>query len=187
MPKKIEVATVTAAQLKKIAETAAAAAIEAYQKEAERERKESKDKRLHNVHLLLKKYRGMIVYAQNAVYDAAQLEDDSDLQMLLCLMGAGRERYSFEVECIQKRVAETRAIIDHVKKMLDYYRYRCESSQKEDEIRRWECVYHRYISEDEEMSVEELADKYQVAPRTVYRYLDAAEEDLSSLLFGFIE
>lgn len=176
----------TPAQLKVISAAATAAAIEAYRKEAEKEREENRDKRLYNTKLLLEKYRGLKKYSEDAVYDATQLDDDDELKSIVEAAGLGRDSYSMTVDSIRDRVAKTRLIMDHVTRMLEYYEYRCVSSGKPELIRKWEIIKSLYLDEDE-LTVQELAEKFHVDERTVYRYHKTAIQDISALLFGCIE
>ncbi len=179
-------ANITNAQLKKITEIASLAAIEAYRKEIEKERQENRDKRLYNTRLLMEKYRGMVKYAEDAVYEASQVDDDLELQELVELMSTSKDSYSLTVESIQERVGKVRVILDHVTKMLDFYRHRCETSGKPEIIRKWDTVRYLYL-EEEEKTVQDLAEMYFVDERTIYRYNRAAMQDLSALFFGWVD
>lgn len=181
-----ESATISAAQLKKITETASLVAIDAYRKKVERERQENRDKRLYNTRLLMEKYRGMVKYSEDAVYEASQLDDDFELQTLVEMMSTGRDSYSLSVESIQERVGKVRVILDHVTKMLDFYHHRCQSSGKPEIMRKWDTINYLYLIEDEK-TVQELAEMYYVDERTVYRYNRAALQDLSALFFGWVD
>lgn len=181
-----ENANITNAQLKKVTEIASAVAVEAYRKEIEKERQENRDKRLYNTRLLMEKYRGMVKYAEDAVYEASQVDDDFKLQELVELMGTSKDSYSLTVESIQERVGKVRVILDHVTKMLDFYRHRCETSSKPEIMRKWDTVRYLYL-EEEEKTVQDLAEMYFVDERTIYRYNRAAIQDLSALFFGWVD
>lgn len=176
----------TAAQIKQIAEAATKAAIEAYRQEAERESTENRDRRLYNTRLLMEKYRGLVKYSEAAIYDASQLDDDMELVTLMQLMGVQRTDKTLSIESIQARAARTRVVLDHINRMLDYYRYRCEKSGKPELIRKWQTVSYLYIDEDEK-TVQEIADMLYVDERTVYRYNQTALQDLCALFFGVID
>lgn len=178
--------SLSADQLKKIIETASRVAIEEYHKEFDRSRQENRDKRLYNTRLLMEKYRGMVKYSESAVYDAAQLEDDLDLQTLLDIMGCSYDSHTLSVQSIQERVGKVRIILDHVTRMLDYYKFRCESSGKTEIVRKWEVIKALYLDE-EIKTVQDLAEVYFVDERTIYRYNRAALQDLSALFFGWVD
>lgn len=178
--------SLSADQLKKITETASRVAIEEYHKEFDRSRQENRDKRLYNTRLLMEKYRGMVKYSESAVYDAAQLEDDLDLQTLLDIMGCSYDSHTLSVQSIQERVGKVRIILDHVTRMLDYYKFRCESSGKTEIMRKWEVIKALYLDE-EIKTVQDLAEVYFVDERTIYRYNRSALQDLSALFFGWVD
>lgn len=176
----------TPAQIRKITETASLVACEAYRKEAEKAKKENRDKRLYNTRLLLEKYRGLVKYSEDAVFEASQIDNDAELSELIEMMSSGREDYTLSVESIQERVARSALILQHVGKMLEYYEYRCKSSGKQEVLRKWDTIQYLYLDENEK-TVQELAEMYYVDERTVYRYNKAALQDLSALFFGCID
>ena len=177
----------SAEQLKKITETASRVAIEEYHKEFDRCRQENRDKRLYNTRLLMEKYRGMVKYSESAVHDAAQLEDDLTLQVLLDVMRRSYDsNTTLSVQSIQERAGKVRIIIDHVTRMLDYYKFRCKSSGKVEILRKWEVIKALYLDE-EIKTVQDLAEAYFVDERTIYRYTRAALQDLSALFFGWAD
>lgn len=180
--------SLSSTMLKIITETASAVACEAYRKEAEKVRQENRDKRLYNTRLLMEKYRGLVKYSNDAVYDASHLDSDEDMQLheLIALMSEGRGSYTLSVDSIRERVGRTRIILRHMNKMLEFYQYRCQSSGKLEMQRKWDTINYLYLA-DEEKTVEEMAKMFYVDERTVYRYNKAALEDLSALFFGCIE
>ena len=176
----------TNAQLRKITETASLVAIDSYRKEAEKARQENKDRRLYNTRLLMEKYRGLVKYAEDAVYEVSQIDEDMELQSLIELMENRGDYTALSVECIQERVARTKVVLHHINKMLEFYCFRCESSGKQEIKRKWETIKFLYLDEKEK-TVQELAEKFFVDERTVYRYNRTALQDLSALFFGSID
>ena len=175
----------TPSQLEKIAEIASQAAIAAYRQEAERDREERRDRRLYNTRLLKEKYRGLVEYAEDAVYDAVHIDGDIQLQTLLELMESEKRSAGepLTVESIRERAVRTRIILTHVNKMLEFYRQHCKMSGKQENERKWAVIHHLYVSENEK-TVADLAAMFDVDERTIYRYNKAALADLSALFFG---
>ena len=71
--------------LQEIVELASTTAVESYQKEldkakreAKREREEARKKNLYNTRILLENYRGFVEHSKKAVYDASQVTEDED-------------------------------------------------------------------------------------------------------------
>lgn len=172
-------------QIKLITETAAATAIEEYKKEAERDREERKDKRLYNTRLLMERYRGMKIYAEDAVYDAIQLDDDMELQTLIELMESKGDDGLLTVESIQARAVRTRIILTHINKMLSFYESECKSSGRREMERRWVVIEGIYIS-DIRRTIKEIANDFSVDERTIYRDINLAIQDLNALFFGYL-
>lgn len=176
----------TKEQLKAITETASLVAIEKYRKEEERAAAEKRDKRLYNTRLLMEKYRGMVKYSESAVYDASQIEDNYDFLSLMDLMKDGSDNYTLTVHSIQERAATVAIIIYHINRMLEFYEFRCKRSGKGEIMRKYEVIKKLYLDEDE-MTVQDIADEMYVDVSTVYKYNRAAMQDLSALFFGYID
>jgi len=186
MAKKNKSVTLTKEQIGEITKIASQAAVEQYHREAERSRQERRDKRLYNTRLLMEKYRGMVVYSKDAVFEAGQVEDDYDLQSLLELMKEGDESYTLTVHSIKERVATVAVILHHVDKMLEFYKFRCERTGKQEIMRKYDTVKALYL-DDEQKTVEDLADEFFVDVSTVYKYNRAALQDLSAMFFGYVD
>jgi len=176
----------TKEQLKAITETASLVAIEKYRKEEERAAAEKRDKRLYNTRLLMEKYRGMVEYSKSAVYNASQVDDDYDFLSLMDLMKDGSDNYTLTVHSIQERAATVAIIIHHVDRMLEFYEARCKRSGKAEIMRKYEVIRRLYLDENE-ITVQDLADEMYVDISTVYKYNRAAMIDLSALFFGYID
>ncbi len=161
------------------ADAAAAKAIEIYEaKEAERH-KSSEDKKLKNVKLLLKEYRSLKAYADNALCDASQL---NDLVIRELIGFSDYEKY--KVESIQNQIVTTKTIMQHVETMLNIYKIRCTTSIREDMRRRWRVIESAFITGETAPTYEEIAEREIIDTRTVYKDIDKACKDLSSLFFG---
>lgn len=173
-------------QLKAITEAASQVAIEKYRQEEERVAIERRDKRLYNTRLLMEKYRGMVEYSKSAVYDATQIEDNYDFLSLMDMMKDGRDNYTLTVHSIQERAGTVAIIIYHINRMLEYYEARCKRSGKAEIMRKYEVVKKLYLDENE-TTVQDIADEMFVDISTVYKYNRAAMQDLSALFFGYID
>lgn len=186
MKKTAEQSKLTVEQRRDVTELASRVAIEQYRKENERQRNAVRDKRLYNTKLLMEKYRGFVIHSQSAVYDAAQIEGDLDLNSLLDLMGCRESEHQLSVESVQESAARTRVLVHHIDKMLDYYKYRCEHSQKPEDARRYRAINGIYIDEHEK-TPQELADGETVDVSTIYKDVKTALRQLSALFFGYID
>jgi len=157
--------------------------IEKYKEEAEKERKARFDKRLRNTKMLLRNFRELSEHSDNAIYEAAQVHDESLAEILEIMSGnyfGGEELY---IDSIKKSSARTRIIIEHVKEMMRIYESYCMRSQKPEDKRRYRTVCSLYIDENPK-TVQEIAKEEAIDERTVYKDVDAACEKLSALIFG---
>lgn len=173
-------------QRKEIIETASRIAIEQYHKEADRDKKSIRDKRLHNTKLLMEKYRGFVVHSKSAVYDATQIDDDYDLASLLDMMGCGEGPRQLSITSIQESAARTRVLVHHIDQMIEFFRCRCEHSPKQEDARRYRIIDAMYIS-DKEKSPQQLADEENIDLSTVYKDIKIALRQLSALIFGYVD
>ena len=168
--------TIPPEMMQEIVRVASETAIEKFQHEAERNRKAVKDKRLHNTKLLL------------AVYEASQLSEDDDFEELmeeLMSQSDGRVRVPV-VRSIQESAAHTRIIVQHIDRMLEYYKFRCEHSKRAEEMRRYRTIYDLYIA-PEPKTQQQVADEEHVDLSTVFRDQKAGISKLSALIFGWLD
>jgi uncharacterized membrane-anchored protein YjiN (DUF445 family) len=156
--------------------------IEFYKEEEARGIKVRNDRKRANIKLLLRKYREIVSHVEDAVYEASQLSDDYALQELLGQM-SGDRRETFRIESIKESAARSRAMVDHINRMMECYRIMCESSGKDEERRRFRVVYDMYINPVPK-TADQIAVCENVDKSTVYRDVDAAAERLAVLLFG---
>lgn len=161
------------------AEAGAEKAIEVYEAKEAARRKNNEDKKFKNVKLLLKEYRNLRAYADNALCDASQLND-----LVIRELVGFSEHEKYKVESIKNQIVTTKTIMEHVQTMLELYKLRCTSSSREDLQRRWRVIEAAFISGETAPSYEEIATKEIIDSRTVYKDIDKACKDLSNLIFG---
>lgn len=168
--------------LKEVAQVAAETAIKAYKKEQKDSERRKFNRRYHNTKLLLEHYRDFQSYSDKAVYRLYE-EIDDDLTEVINLMDGHCVDPDEKIGSIERGVQRTRVIMKHVDKMLEVYRKTCEESPYPEEQRRWRIIRDMYLS-DEEWTVKQLADRENIAERTVYKDITAACRRLTALIFG---
>lgn len=163
------------------AEVGAEVALKTFAAEVDRAKAERVDRRLYNTKLLLKNYRMFKVSAENAVYDAANINEDvlDILDLMTDRWQDGREAL---VESIRESAARTAAIVAHVDTMLGIYESFC-AKKGPNGLRRWNVIQGLYIAE-QPLTMHELANSYYVDERSIYRYVDTAVAHLAALIFG---
>lgn len=165
------------------AEVGAKAAARAMERERKAYRKQQYDWKYHNTKLLLRNYRRLNAYYENAVFDTDGAEDaDESFEDIMRSMGRPADEEIF-VESIQRNYLSTKIIMTHVNKMLDCYKIMCERSKRQDDARHWRVLDGLYISDDY-TTAEEISRREHIDKRTVYRDIDICAEDLTALLFG---
>ena len=146
----------------------AAAAVKAAERERKKIRQQQYDWKYHNTKLLLRNYRRLNAYYENAVFSTEGAEE-ADEEII--------------VESIQKSYATTKIIMTHVNKMLDCYKIMCERSSRPDDARHWRVLEGLYLA-DSYTTAEAIAQREHIDKRTVYKDIDVCVADLTALFFG---
>lgn len=165
------------------AEVGAKAAVKAVERERKAYRKRQYDWKYQNTKLLLRNYRRLNAYYQNAIFSIEDAEEaDESFEDIMRSMGRPADEEIF-VESIQKNYLATRIIMTHVNKMLDCYQIMCERSNRQDDKRRWRVLEEMYLSENY-TTAEQIARQEHIDKRTVYKDIDVCAADLTALFFG---
>ena len=118
------------------------------------------DLRYHDVNLLMKNYRKLKAH----------------------YMHISPETLEVNTICSMRR--KTGLMMSHVDKMLAAYEAICHETLNQDEARRWDALYLRYIG-SERLSADDIAVRLNIDKRTFYRDIHKAMEVMAVLLFGF--
>lgn len=165
------------------AEIGANAAVRAVERERKNYRKQQYDWKYHNTKLLLRNYRRLNAYYENAVFSTEGAEEaDESFEDIMRSMGRPVDEEIF-VESIQKNYLATKIIMTHVNKMLGCYQIMCERSSRQDDKRHWRVLEGLYIAENY-TTAEEIARQEHIDKRTVYKDIDVCAADLTALFFG---
>ena len=165
------------------AEVGAKAAVKAVERERKAYRKRQYDWKYQNTKLLLRNYRRLNAYYQNAIFSIEDAEEaDESFEDIMRSMGRPADEEIF-VESIQKNYLATRIIMTHVNKMLDCYQIMCERSNRQDDKRHWRVLEEMYLSENY-TTAEQIARQEHIDKRTVYKDIDVCAAALTALFFG---
>lgn len=165
------------------AEVGAKAAVKAVERERRAYRKKQYDWKYQNTKLLLRNYRRLNAYYENAIFSIEDAEEaDESFEDIMRNMGRPADEEIF-VESIQKNYLATRIIMTHVNKMLDCYEIMCERSNRQDDKRHWRVLEGLYLSENY-TTAEQIAKQEHIDKRTVYKDIDVCAADLTTLFFG---
>ena len=151
------------------------------EKEKEEKKKHKADMRFRNTELLLHNYNNFVEHVEKSIYTAAQLSkeelfDELDLDM-------DEEISKTQINSILKSKNKTSIILKHIDTFLDYYKYKCESSGREDVERRYKVVELLYLDENKKTQ-EEVAEILRCSDRTIRNTKKLAIKELSILFFG---
>ncbi|MCR5788636.1 MAG: hypothetical protein K6G83_01995 [Lachnospiraceae bacterium] len=171
--------------MRKICDKAASIGAREAMKKLDQERKKEfskrADRRLYNTRLLLRNYRALKEYAENAIFSRDQM-NVSAMEMLEAFMQG--EDTDAKIESIRRSTERTVIMIDHIDSMIGLYEAFCEKSRDKNlEYRRYEVLRDMYIAEPE-LSPEEIAAKQNMSKQNVYKDLRMALERISALIFG---
>lgn len=165
------------------ADVGAKAAVKAVERERKAYRKKQYDWKYQNTKLLLRNYRRLNAYYENAIFSIEDAEEaDESFEDIMRNVGRPADEEIF-VESIQKNYLATRIIMTHVNKMLDCYEIMCERSNRQDDKRHWRVLEGLYLSENY-TTAEQIAKQEHIDKRTVYKDIDVCAADLTALFFG---
>lgn len=165
----------------KAADVGAKAAIKKLEEERSAEFKQRGKRKLRNTKLLLRNYNMLKKHAENSVFGRTQM-GESATDILEAMMSLYND--DVIIESIKNSATRTAIIVAHIETMLDlYYTYCRTSPYSEVDMRRYEIVWSRYIS-DEPMSVKDIANKYHISKENVYKDINIGIERLTALIFG---
>lgn len=155
--------------------------IKIFHQKQKKEQEKRASRKLHNTKLLLRNYHMLKEHAENSVFGRTQMEE-SALDILESMMSL----YDNEIiiESIKRSATRTAIIVSHIETMLELYAVYCEKSLNRDiDMRRYEVIWDRYIS-DNVLSVGEIAEKQHISKDSVYTDLRIGLERLAALIFG---
>lgn len=165
----------TTEQIEIIARTASVVAIEQYKQETQLQEKQRHDRRLRNVKLLLRNYRSFVKHAADIRNDIVKIDRKLAMNEL--------DTDEFAVEAIKRSKKRTLALIKFIDRMLNVYKEMCEEAPTEEEARRYQTIYHLYISPEKKTHAE-ISEFQFLTERTVYNDAKKAYEDMTVLIFG---
>lgn len=166
------------------AEAAATAAAKVAERERKRLQRQQTDRRYHDTKLLIRKYRQLNEYYQNAVFDEEGAEEaDEDFEEIMRSFGVSFKDEKITADSIKRNYLVTRVVMAHVNKMLEVFREMCERSSRASDKRRWRILHSLFLA-DTTTTAEELAQQEHISSRAVYDIVDRCVPDLSILFFG---
>lgn len=155
--------------------------IKIFNQKQKKEQEKRASRKVYNTKLLLRNYHMLKEHAENSVFGRTQMEE-SALDILESMMSL----YDNEIiiESIKRSATRTAIIVSHIETMLGLYAVYCERSLNKDiDMRRYEVICDRYISENT-LSVKEIAEKQHISKDSVYTDLRIGLERLAALIFG---
>lgn len=164
---------ITEKQLKLITEIASREAIKIHKKDEEEREQEKHDRRLHNIKLLLKNYRALVLHCEKLKDDLIEFEDTSIQDLDLDIINLE------SIESIKKSKTKTIAMVYYIQGKIEAYRKSCSKS----ELKYYRVLEKRYITA-EKYTISRIAEIEGIDERTVHRYLKKAIDDLPVIFFG---
>lgn len=160
-------------QLKLITEVVSEQAIKTY-KEAEKKREVTKrDYRLHNIKLLLKNYRALVLHCEELKDELEEFNETSIQELDI-------ETISLEsIESIKRSKRKSISMVYFIQGKMEAYKRSC----NENELKYYHVLEKRYLSSTK-YTIAQIAELENIDERTVHRYLKKAIEDLPVIFFG---
>lgn len=160
--------------LEEVVRLASEVAIEKFRKLEEDKCEKNREKARKNTRRLLKGYNELKEHCEYAV---ASVENSVPSDLQIVLNEVFNRRGLLKVEAIAASKRRTELIIEHIDSMLAVYKSQCEHRG----VPYFDVLIEYYVHG---VSVEDLAVSKAVSERTVYNYLERAENDVSILLWG---
>lgn len=157
-----------AANLEELIKKAAKTAIVEYEKKREQEKRKDK---YHNTFTLMKCYRDAVFHIENAISDGTQLE----------LNGMTDDQQRTYLESIRRSRFKTLIMTEHIDKAVEEIERRRKAAGREVEYKAFEL----YFMQGKDYA--EIAEELQTGKNTPRRWVTAAINELSVLLWGIDE
>lgn len=148
-----------------------------------KEKAKAMDRRMYNTRLLLRNYNSLKAHCESAVYEIATQDDEPAPGEIWDMLNRSIRNEEVYIDSIKRSAMRTMIILRHIERMLDIYAAYCDKSPMQSVKRQYRVLNAKYLIE-EPMSVNAIADREHIHPRTVDKDLDAAVECVTALLFG---
>ena len=118
------------------------------EKDKEEKKKHKVDMRIRNTELLLHNYNNFKKHMKESVYTENQLTKEELFNELDLDMD--EEITTTQINSIIQSKNKTIIIMKHIDTFLDYYKYKCLNSNREDVQRRYEVIKLLYLNKEED-------------------------------------
>lgn len=143
------------------------------EREQHQQEKEKHDRRLHNIKLLLKHYRSLVLHCEE-IKDELNLIDSTSIQDL------DISTINLEsIESIKRNKEKSLAMVMFIRSKMTAYKNTC----TEEELRYFRVLEKKYLTE-KKYTIQEIATYESIDKVTVYRYINKAIEELPVVFFG---
>lgn len=172
-----QVVVMTKEELMKFAKEAGEEAARNILKDQEKRRIKRHDRRLRNTALLLKNYKNFVAHCNNAVFTSKQLKIYNAIDILdECDDLEDDEVY---VKSIMKTKERTTIILNHINKILGYYKYTAKKEPEKERI--YKVIKGIYV---DKKTYQGLSEELNCSTKTIERDRKEGVSDLSILIFG---
>ncbi|MCT1901876.1 hypothetical protein [Oceanobacillus sojae] len=160
-------------QLKLITKVVSEQAIKIYKEDEEKREVTKRDYRLHNIKLLLKNYRALVLHCE-------ELKDELEEFNEMSIQELDIETISLEsIESIKRSKRKSISMVYFIQGKMEAYKRSC----NENELKYYHVLEKRYLSSTK-YTIAQIAELENIDERTVHRYLKKAIEDLPVIFFG---
>jgi hypothetical protein len=157
--------------------------------ETERQQKEraekKRDRRLRNTDLLLRNYDNFVSHINYAIEDEKKLDEEypeavwAEIEDEVMLDESDYE--GVYINAIKRTKTRTKIILKHIETAISFYKEKANTSDNENEKRRYDVIYKYYF---EKKKIPEIAEELYCSDKTISRDKKRAVEELSVLFFG---
>lgn len=145
--------------------------------------KMSYDIKFKNTRLLLKNYRKFVSSCQQATVSERELESATVEEIMDKLYCAAYDEVTV-VQSILSSRKRTEIIMEHIKRIINFYIIDSQNSKNDEKIRRSHILNDLYIKGKYQPKMSVLADRYHISERQLHRDKNVAIEEVAIFMFG---
>ena len=143
----------------------------------------SYDIKFKNTRLLLKNYRKFVSSCQQATVSERELESATVEEIMDKLYCAAYDEVTV-VQSILSSRKRTEIIMEHIKRIINFYIIDSQNSKNDEKIRRSHILNDLYIKGKYQPKMSVLADRYHISERQLHRDKNVAIEEVAIFMFG---
>ena len=143
------------------------------EREQQKQERAKHDHRLHNIKLLLRHYRGLVLHCEEWKIELDLIDNTSIQDLDISTINLE------SIESIKKSKEKSLAMVMFIRSKMAAYKKTCTN----EELKYFRVLEKKYLTK-KKFSILDIADEEGIDRATVYRHLDKAISELPVIFFG---